>query len=49
MQRDAEYHQHDADGVLDGRDLVQHDRADDGGEDRQQRQQKREGGAGQPG
>jgi hypothetical protein len=28
MQRDAEYHQHDADGVLDGRDLAQHDRAE---------------------
>ena len=49
MHRDAEYYQRDAGGVLNGRDLAQHDHADDDGEDRQQRQHEREGGAGQPG
>jgi hypothetical protein len=49
MDCDAEYDKRDARGVLDGRDLTQHDRADDGGEDRQQSQHQRERGAGQPG
>jgi hypothetical protein len=49
MDRDAQHYQRDARGVLDGRDLAQHDRAHDRGEDRQQRQHHREGGARQPG
>jgi hypothetical protein len=49
MHRDAEYYQRDARGVLDGRNLAQHDRAHDRGEDRQQRQHQREGGPRQPG
>jgi hypothetical protein len=38
MNRDARHYQRDTSGVLDGRDLTQHDRADDGGEHRQQGQ-----------
>lgn len=49
VYRDAEHDQGDARHVLDGRDLAQHDRADDGGEDRQQGQHQRERRAGQPG
>jgi hypothetical protein len=49
VYRDAEHDQGDARHVRDGRDLAQHDRADDGGEDRQQGQHQRERRAGQPG
>jgi hypothetical protein len=48
MYRDAGYHQGDADEVLGGRKLAQHDGADAGGEHRQQRQHERERGPGQP-
>jgi len=34
VDRDAEHDQGDARHVKDGRDLAQHDRADDSGEDR---------------
>jgi len=49
VDRDAEHDQGDARHVRDGRDLAQHDRADDGGDDRQQSQEQRERRAGQPG
>jgi len=49
MNRDARHYQRDTSGVLDGRDLTQHDRADDGREHRQQGQHQRERRAGQPG
>jgi len=48
MDRDAEHDQSDAGDVLNGRNLAQDDRADDGGEHRQQRQHERERGPGQP-
>jgi|HubBroStandDraft_6_1064221.scaffolds.fasta_scaffold34002_4 hypothetical protein len=48
MDRDAQHHQSDAGDVLNGGNLTQHDRADDGGEHRQQRQHERERGPGQP-
>jgi len=49
VQPDAEHHQGDPGGVLDGRELAQHDRADDGGEHRQQGQHQGERGPWQPG
>jgi hypothetical protein len=49
MHRNADYYQRDARGVLDGRNLAQHDRADDGGANRQQREHQRECRARQPG
>ena len=49
VDRDAEHDQGDARHVKDGRDLAQHDRADDGGEHRQQREHERERRARQPG
>jgi hypothetical protein len=49
MQRDAQHHQADAGRILECGDLAQHDRADDGGEHRQQRQHQGERGARQPG
>jgi hypothetical protein len=48
VQRDPGDDQGDAGQVLKGRDLVQHDRLDERGEHRQQRQHQRERRPGQP-
>jgi len=42
MDCHAQHYQRDTHGVLDGGDLAEHDRADDGGEGRQQGQHQRE-------
>jgi len=49
VHRDADDHQPDAEQVLAGRELAKDDRADDGGEHREQGEHEREAGAGQPG
>jgi hypothetical protein len=49
VQRDARDDQADAGQVTGGRDLAEHDRADDRGEGGQQGEHQRERGAGQPG
>ena len=49
MHRDTDDHQPDAEQVLAGRELAKDERADDGGEHREQSQHEREAGSGEPG